>query len=64
MKDENHGDLMFVGDESNPLFAAYSFTRMIFNIFRILGDLSHLLSFIVLIVKIKQTKSCYGERKG
>ena len=34
--------------------------KMIFNIFRILGDLCHLLSFIVLLSKIKKTKSCYG----
>ena len=33
---------------------------MIFNIFRILGDLCHLLSFIVILSKIKKTKSCYG----
>ena len=63
MKDGNRGNFRFVGDYSSPLFRADSFTRMIFNIFRILGDLCHLLSFIVLIVKIKQTKSCYGERK-
>ena len=62
MKDENRGNFLCVAGEFSPLFAAYSFTRMIFNIFRILGDLCHLLSFIVLIIKIKQTKSCYGER--
>lgn len=38
-----------------------SILGMIFNIFRILGDVSHLLSFLILILKIRQTKSCYGK---
>lgn len=37
---------------------------MIFNVFRIAADLCHLLSFLVLILKIKQTKSCYGGLRG
>lgn len=33
---------------------------MIFNIFRILGDLSHLLSFVFLLIKLKKSRSAYG----
>lgn len=32
------------------------------NVFRILGDLSHLLAMILLLVKIWRSKSCAGER--
>jgi len=31
------------------------------NIFRLLGDLSHLLAIIILLVKIWKTRSCAGE---
>lgn len=31
------------------------------NIFRILGDVSHLLAIIILLVKIHRSKSCAGE---
>lgn len=34
------------------------------NVFRILGDLSHLLAMILLLVKIWRSKSCAGERPG
>ena len=30
------------------------------NIFRLLGDMSHLLSIIVLLLKIRATRSCRG----
>lgn len=33
------------------------------NVFRILGDLSHLLAMILLLVKIWRSKSCTGERR-
>lgn len=33
------------------------------NVFRILGDLSHLLAMILLLVKIWRSKSCAGERR-
>lgn len=31
------------------------------NIFRILGDISHLLAIIILLLKIHRSKSCAGE---
>lgn len=31
------------------------------NIFRLAGDMSHLLSILVLLLKIRATKSCRGE---
>lgn len=31
------------------------------NIFRILGDVSHLLAIIILLLKIVKSKSCAGE---
>lgn len=31
------------------------------NIFRLLGDLSHLLAIIILLLKIWKTRSCAGE---
>ena len=31
------------------------------NLFRLAGDLTHLLSFVVLLLKIQATKSCSGE---
>lgn len=33
------------------------------NVFRILGDLSHLLAMFLLLVKIWRSKSCAGERR-
>lgn len=33
------------------------------NVFRILGDLSHLLAMILLLVKIWRSKSCAGEQR-
>lgn len=32
------------------------------NLFRFLGDLSHLLAIILLLLKIWKTRSCAGER--
>lgn len=31
------------------------------NVFRILGDISHLLAIIILLLKIHKSKSCAGE---
>lgn len=31
------------------------------NVFRILGDVSHLLAIIILLLKIQKSKSCAGE---
>lgn len=31
------------------------------NVFRILGDVSHLLAIIILLLKIHKSKSCAGE---
>ena len=30
------------------------------NIFRLVGDMTHLLAFVVLILKIHKTKNCHG----
>ena len=34
------------------------------NLFRLIGDLSHLLAILVLLVKIWRSRSCAGERHG
>ncbi len=35
---------------------------MAMNLFRLAGDMTHLLSIIVLLLKINATRSCRGER--
>ena len=34
------------------------------NLFRLAGDLSHLLAIVILLVKIWRTRSCAGERRS
>ena len=34
------------------------------NVFRLCGDLSHLLAICILLVKIWRTRSCAGEEEG
>ena len=34
------------------------------NLFRLIGDLSHLLAILVLLTKIWRSRSCAGERHG
>lgn len=34
------------------------------NIFRLAGDMTHLLSIVVLLLKIRATRSCRGEQAG
>lgn len=43
------------------LQALLGYSETIMNIFRILGDVSHLLAMIILLVKIWRSKSCAGK---
>lgn len=47
---------------SSPRDAAREAAGGTMNVFRILGDLSHLLAMFLLLVKIWRSKSCAGER--
>ena len=47
-----------------PLLIPTTPTAATMNVFRLAGDGTHLLSFVVLLLKILATRSCRGKRRG
>lgn len=58
---KNFTPLPSLSAERDPLPSSQKSPSRTMNIFRILGDVSHLLAIIILLAKIVKSKSCAGE---